>query len=140
MVLALRDFVLDRLFIDLKLRVGVKGARMVDRADCRARRDSVEEMTNISWGYTGSTDAGERGGLPGIEGRAGLGGAGGLGPSRRLRGMDRRFPLRPSISFRRSRRRKQTPRMTMMRTATVEVTEIAMTADLMETNQPSKTR
>lgn len=91
LVLALRDFVLDRLFIDLKLRVGEKGARMVDREDCRARRDSVEEITNISWGYTGSTGAGEWGTIPGIEARAGFGVARGLGPSRRLRGTDRRF-------------------------------------------------
>jgi hypothetical protein len=91
LVLALRDFVLDRLFVDIKLRLlGVKGARMVDRADCRARRDSVEEITNISGGYTGSTGAGELGALPGVSTCTGLGGA---GPSRRVSGggVFRRF-------------------------------------------------
>lgn len=59
MLLILR-FILDRLFIDLKLRdLGVKGARMVDRVECRAARDAVEENPNI--GYTGSTGAGELG-------------------------------------------------------------------------------
>lgn len=92
LVLALRDFVLDRLFVDLKLRLlGVKGARMVDRADCRARRDSVEEITNTSGGYTGSTGTGEQRALPGISSCTGLGGAGELGPSRRLSGVFRRF-------------------------------------------------
>lgn len=90
LVLALRDFVLVRLFVDLKLRIeGVKGARMVDRADCRARRGSVEEITNISGGYTGSTGAGELGTLPGNSACTGL--AGELEPSRRLSGVFRRF-------------------------------------------------
>jgi len=59
MLLTLR-FTLDRLFIDLKLRdLGVKGAKMVDRVECRAARDAVEATPNI--GYTGSTGAGELG-------------------------------------------------------------------------------
>jgi hypothetical protein len=76
LVLALR-VVLDRLFDDLKL-VGVRGARMVDRADCRAR-DPVEESMNNSGGYTGSTGTGELGtSPPEVSAEAGLDGAGGL--------------------------------------------------------------
>ena len=72
MLLTLR-FTLDRLF---KLRdLGVKGPRMVDRAECRAARDAVEP--NI--GYTGSTGPGELGFTSSVPVRAGLDGS--RGPS-----------------------------------------------------------
>jgi hypothetical protein len=80
LVLMLR-FTLDRLFVDLKLRdLGVKGARMVDRVDCLATRDVVEETPNI--GYTGSTGPGELGFTSSVPVRAGLDGSrGSRGPS-----------------------------------------------------------
>jgi hypothetical protein len=77
MLLTLR-FTLDRLFSDLKLRdLGVKGERMVDRVECRAARDVVEETPNI--GYTGSTGAGELGFASDVPVRACLDGS--RGPS-----------------------------------------------------------
>lgn len=59
MMLLILRFILDRLFVDLKLRdLGVNGARMVDRVEFRrAARDAGEETPNI--GYTGSTGAGD---------------------------------------------------------------------------------
>lgn len=89
LVLTLR-VVLDRLFVDFKL-VGVMGARMVDRADCRAS-DPVEDITNNSGGYTGSTGAGELGTAPNVSAEAGLDGAdGGVGgPSSGFGKVDRR--------------------------------------------------
>jgi hypothetical protein len=132
LVLTLR-VILDRLFVDLKL-VGVMGARMVDRTDCR-ERDPVEEITNRSGGYTGSTGTRELGTPPDVSVEAGLDGAG--GSSSGLGRVVRRFgiaPPRRSISFRRSRRMRMTPRMKMMRTVIDEATEMAMTAGLMKTN------
>jgi hypothetical protein len=75
LVLTLR-VVLDRLFADLKL-VGVMGARMVDRTDCR-ERDPVKDITNKSGGYTGSTGIGELGTPPDVSVEAGLDGTRGL--------------------------------------------------------------
>jgi len=86
LVLRLR-VVLDWLLVDLKL-VGVMGARMVDRGDCRTCVP-VEEITNISGGYTGSTGTGELGNPPGASAKRGLDGAG--GPSSGLGRVVRRF-------------------------------------------------
>jgi hypothetical protein len=89
MLLILR-FILDRLFIDLKLRdLGVKGARMVDRVECRAARDVVEGTPNI--GYTGSTGAGELGFASCVPVWAGLDGSRGPSINIELGEVVRRF-------------------------------------------------
>ncbi len=88
MLLTLR-FTLDRLFVDLKLRdLGVKGARMVDRVECRAARDAAEESPNI--GYTGSTGPGELGFTSSVPVRAGLDGSRGPSTSSELDKVVRR--------------------------------------------------
>lgn len=82
MLLTLR-LTLDRLFVDLKLRdFGVKGARMVDRVECRAARDALEETPNI--GYTGSTGAGVIGFASGVPVRVYLDGTRGPSTSNEL--------------------------------------------------------
>ena len=87
MLLTLR-FTLDRLFVDLKLRdLGVKGARMVDRIECRG--DAGEETPNI--GYTGSTGPGELGFTSSVPVRAGLDGSRGPSTSSGLGAVVRRF-------------------------------------------------
>jgi hypothetical protein len=89
MLLTLR-FTLDRLFVDLKLRdLGVKGARIVDRVDCRSARDSVEEIPNI--GYTGSTGPEELGFTSSISVWAGLDGSRGPSKNSGLAAALRRF-------------------------------------------------
>jgi hypothetical protein len=131
---------LDRLFVDLKLRdLGVKGERTVDRVDCRAAGDAVEETPNL--GYTGSTGAGELGFASGVPVCAGLDDSRGPSINSGLGKVVRRLgipsPKRP-FSLRRSRRMKRIPRTRVMRTTTDEETEIAMTAGLIITNQPGK--
>jgi hypothetical protein len=140
MMLLILRFILDRLFVDLKLRdFGVKGARMVDRVECRAARDGVEETPNI--GYTGSTGAGDLGFASGVPVWAGLDGPRGPSINSGLGEVVRRFGIAPKrpVSLRRSRRMKRMPRTRMMRIITDEETEIAMTAGLRKTNQPDKT-
>ena len=89
MLLTLR-FTLDRLFVDLKLRdLGVKGARMVDRVECRVARDALEENPNI--GYTGSTGPGELGFMSSVPVRAGLDGSRGPSINSGLGALVRRF-------------------------------------------------
>jgi hypothetical protein len=141
MLLTLR-FTLDRLFADLKLRdLGVKGARIVDRVEFRAPRNAGEETPNI--GYTGSTGPGELRLISSVPVRAGLDGSrgpsrsGGLGAA--LRRLCIASPNRP-VNLRRWWRIKRMPRTRVMRITRVEETEIAMTAALMKTNQPGKTR
>ncbi len=134
MLLTLR-FILDRLFVDLKLRVPeVKGARTVDQVERRAALDEVEEVPK---GYTGSTGAGELGTTSDTPAWAVLGESRGPSINSGLGKVVRLFrmaPSRLSISLRRSRRKKRMPRMRVMRIITDVVTEMAMTAGLKKMN------
>ena len=91
LILLILRFILDRLFIDLKLRdLGVKGAKMVDRVECgRAARDAVEEIPNV--GYTGSTGAGDLGFASGVPVWGGLDGSRGPSINSGLGEVVRRF-------------------------------------------------